>query len=110
MALHPDFPCSPYDIVDPNTRWFPADEALRESSYKKLLPTLVHELREKVAGWRDSSYEGVADTSISLLNWWFKTEHLMPRADGSMVKFEYYFAHQEAVEPVLSLHEDIVPS
>jgi type III restriction enzyme len=47
MALHPDFPCSSYDIFDPDVRWFPADEALRESSYEKLLPPLVHELREK---------------------------------------------------------------
>jgi len=31
MALHPDFPRSPYDILDPDIRWFPADEALRES-------------------------------------------------------------------------------
>jgi type III restriction enzyme len=105
MALHPDFPCSPYDILDPDIRWFPADEALRESSYEKLLPPLVHELREKVAGWRDSNYEGAADTSISLLNWWFKTEHLMPRADGSMVKFEYYFAQQEAVETLVYLYD-----
>lgn len=47
MALHPDFPRSPYDLLDPDIRWFPADEALRESSYEKLLPPLVHELREK---------------------------------------------------------------
>ena len=38
MALHPDFPRSSYDILDPDIRWFPADEALRESSYEKLLP------------------------------------------------------------------------
>jgi type III restriction enzyme len=50
MALHPDFPCSPYDILDPDIRWFPADEALRESSYEKLLPPLVHELHERLPG------------------------------------------------------------
>jgi len=31
MALPPDFPDSPHDILDPEIRWFPADEALRES-------------------------------------------------------------------------------
>ncbi len=31
MALHPDFPASPYAILDPALRWFPADEALRDS-------------------------------------------------------------------------------
>ena len=37
---------------------FLPDEALRESSYEKLLPPLVHELRRKVQVWRDSGYEG----------------------------------------------------
>jgi hypothetical protein len=32
MALHKDFPQSPYAILDPGIRWFPADEALRETS------------------------------------------------------------------------------
>jgi len=30
MALHPDFLDSPHIVLDPDTRWFPADEALRE--------------------------------------------------------------------------------
>lgn len=33
MALHPDFPDSPYAILDPAIRWFPADEALREPAW-----------------------------------------------------------------------------
>ncbi len=32
MALHKDFPESPYAILNPLIRWFPADEALRETS------------------------------------------------------------------------------
>ena len=32
MALHPDFPDSPHAIVDPEIRWFPADEALRTAA------------------------------------------------------------------------------
>ncbi len=32
MALHKDFPDSPHAILDPAVRWFPADEALRETS------------------------------------------------------------------------------
>lgn len=35
MALHKDFPASPHAILDPAIRWFPADEALRESSSEK---------------------------------------------------------------------------
>ena len=36
MALHKDFPDSPHAILDPEVRWFPADEALRETSFEKL--------------------------------------------------------------------------
>ncbi len=75
MALHPDFPNSPHAVLNPDIRWFPADEALRESSYEKLLPHLVHEMRKKVKVWRDNGYKGAADTSIALLNWWFNQEH-----------------------------------
>jgi type III restriction enzyme len=38
MAIHPNFPESPHDILDPALRWFPADEALRESSMDRLVP------------------------------------------------------------------------
>jgi len=80
MALHPNFPESPHAILDPVVRWFPADEALRETSMDKLIPPLVSELRKKVKEWRDSSYMGATDTSKSLLNWWFNTQHLLPKA------------------------------
>jgi type III restriction enzyme len=96
MALHADFPGSPHALLGPDIRWFPADEALRESSYEKLLPPLVHQLRRKVKDWRDSGYDGATATSISLLNWWFNTEHLLTKADGMMERFEYYFAQRGA--------------
>ncbi len=35
MALHPDFPESPHALLDSKVRWFPADEALRESSKER---------------------------------------------------------------------------
>ena len=38
MALHKDFPKNPFAILDPNIRWFPADEDLRDKGYDKLLP------------------------------------------------------------------------
>ncbi len=107
MALHKDFPDSPHAILDPDTRWFPADEVLRDSSYEKLLPPLVHQLRRKVKDWRESGYEGATDTSISLLNWWFGGEHLLPKADGTMANFQYYFAQREAVETVIYLYDAV---
>ena len=121
MALHKNFPNSPHAILDPEVRWFPADEALRESSYEKLLgnrslhcstssipgvvPPLVHALRNKVKTWRESGYQNATETSITLLNWWFKTEHLLPKYDGSIEKFEYYFAQREAVETIIYLYD-----
>ncbi|MCU7858224.1 MAG: DEAD/DEAH box helicase family protein, partial [Candidatus Thiodiazotropha sp. (ex Lucinoma kastoroae)] len=99
------FPKSPHAILEPDVRWFPADEALRESAYEKRLPPLVQELRRKVQAWRDSGYEGATHTSVYLLNWWFKREHLMPKADGSMAIFEYYFAQREALETVVYLYD-----
>ena len=89
MALHPDFPESPYSIIDPTMRWFPADETLRATSMDRLMPPLVANVRRKVKEWRDSSYVGATDTSKSLLNWWFNTLHLVPQLDGTMAEFQY---------------------
>ena len=105
MALHPSFPESPYAILDPAIRWFPADEALRESSSEKLMPPLVAQLRRKVKEWRDSGYAGATDTSRSLLNWWFKTPHLLPQSDGTMAEFQYYFAQRETLETIVYLYD-----
>jgi len=105
MALHKDFPQSPHAILDPGIRWFPADEALRENSMDKLMPPLVPMLRRKVKEFRDGGYVGAADTSRSLLNWWFNTPHLLPKADGTMVEFQYYFAQREALETIIYLFD-----
>ncbi len=104
MALHKDFPKSPHAILDPQIRWFPADETLREKGYGKLLPPLVYKLRQKVADWRVKNYEGVSETSRALLQWWFQTEHPMETTDGT-VNFQYYFSQREAIETVIYLYE-----
>jgi len=106
MALHKDFPKDPYAILDPNIRWFPADEDLREKgAIQKLLPPLVAGLREKVKEWRDKNYEGASDTSKSLFNWWFKEEHIIYDQHGVSSHFKYYFAQREALETVVWLYE-----
>lgn len=103
MAIHPQFPESPHAILDPTVRWFPADEALRETTSDKLIPPLVAKLRRDVRDFRDSGYVGATDTSRSLLTWWFRTEHLLPSADGTLRSFEYYFAQREALETLVYL-------
>jgi len=105
MALHPNFPKSPHTILDPQIRWFPADEVLREKGSDKLLPPLVAELRKKVKAWRDSGYEGVSNTSNALLKWWFQSDHYVPQANGETLEFKYYFAQREAVETIVYLYE-----
>jgi len=105
MALHPDFPRSPYDLLPPDVRWFPAPEALRAEAYDKLLPPLVAKVREGVTAWRAAGYAGASDTSRALLKWWFDTDHLVDQADGSQSLFRYYFAQREAVESVIWLYE-----
>jgi type III restriction enzyme len=105
MALHPDFPDSPHAILDPNMRWFPADESLRETSMEKLMPPLVVQLRRKVKEFRDGAYVGATDTSKALLNWWFKTPHLLPGSDGTMAEFQYYFAQRESIETIIYLFD-----
>ncbi|OGG25774.1 type III restriction endonuclease subunit R [Candidatus Gottesmanbacteria bacterium RIFCSPLOWO2_01_FULL_39_12b] len=103
MALHPKFPSSPYEILDPDIRWFPADEMLREKGYEKLLPPLVATLRKKVKEWREHGYEGATDTSKALLNWWFNKEHIIPSSVDSSFSFRYYFSQREAVETIVYL-------
>ena len=104
MALHPDFPRSPYARLDPNLRWFPAAEEMRDTAYEKLLPPLVANVREEVNGWRDAKYAGASATSRALLTWWFETDHWIEQADGTQTQFRYYFAQREAVETVIWLY------
>ncbi len=105
MALHPEFPKSPYAELLPDQRWFPAAEELRSTAYEKLLPPLVAKIRSEISEWRDAGYAGASDTSRALLNWWFETEHLVEQADGTLSPFRYYFAQREAVETVIWLHD-----
>ena len=83
MALHPDFPESPYVVLPPDVRWFPAAEELRSTAYEKLLPPLVAKVREAVKSWRDADYAGASETSKALLKWWFEADHLVEAADGN---------------------------
>ena len=105
MALHPQFPASPYAPLIPEQRWFPAAEALRDTAYEKLLPPLVAKVRKEVHAWRNQGYAGASATSVVLLRHWFETDHLTENADGSLSTFRYYFAQREAVETVIWLYE-----
>ncbi len=92
-------------VLDPAIRWYPGEEMLGDMGYAMLLPPLVHKVRQGVKAWRDSGYAGASATTRALLLHWFRTEHLMPQADGTVEPFRWYFAQQEAVESALWLYE-----
>ena len=100
MALPKNFPKSPYEILDPKVRWFPAEEDLKQKDYKNPLAPLVYKLRLEVKKWRDNHYEGASATSKALLKWWFQTKHWTEQG-----QFQYYFAQREAVETIIFLYE-----
>ncbi len=105
MAIHPSFPTSPYDELKPDVRWFPADEAMRETSYDKLIPPLVHKIRQAVSDWRRKDYINASETSRSLLKWWFSKKHTIQKSGSGYEEFKYYFAQQEAIETLIYLFE-----
>lgn len=62
MALQPDFPNSPYAILDSETPWFPVERAVRDTAVEKLPPPLVAQLRCLMKEFRDSEYAAESET------------------------------------------------
>jgi type III restriction enzyme len=92
----------PFEILSPDQRWIPTKSQLSlvQNAYDKLLPPLVHKVREAVCKWREDGYNGASETSKALLNFWFKKEHRF----GEEV-FRFYFPQREAVESIIYLYE-----
>ena len=102
MGISPEFPLDPFEIINPEHRWFPSSEELRESkreNWKDSLPSLVPGLREKVHEWRASGYEGATEVTKALLQYWFVDR----RSDSN--KLRYYFCQREAVETIIYIYE-----
>ncbi len=98
VALHPQFPSSPYEPLILEQRWFPAAEELRAKDYAKLLPPLVANIRREAHAWRAFGYSGAFTTTRALLEHGFEAEHFLETATGTLSQFRYYFAQREAVE------------
>lgn len=60
----------------------------------------VPEIRKGVEAWRADKYRGATETTKTLLNYWFGTEH---RPGGR--PFQYYYAQREAIETLIWLYE-----
>lgn len=104
MALAKDFPRDPRAILHPSVRWYPGTE-VDEEEFARLIPPLVHKVREGVHEWREGGYAGISETSRHLLNHWFNETHIIQTPDG-LSDFSYYFAQREAVESVIWLFEN----
>ena len=60
MGISNKFPKSPYDIIEPNYRWFPDINDIEEDQHN-LLPPLVSQIREEV---RSGEIENIQDYLI----------------------------------------------
>ncbi len=103
MALSADFPRNPIEIIDPSLRWYPGDQ-VEDIEIGKLIPPLVQKIRLAVHEWRQQGYEGISETSKSLLLHWFSNRHQVQTNSG-LTDFSYYFAQREAVETAIWLYE-----
>lgn len=61
----------------------------------------VPEIRKAVGEWRERDYRGVTDTTRTLLNYWFRTDHRLP--NGRL--FRYHDSQREAIETLIYLYE-----
>ncbi len=61
----------------------------------------VPPLREAVKSWKASDYKGITDTTRTLLNYWFKTDHKLKTGRP----FKYHESQQEAIETLIYVWE-----
>lgn len=61
----------------------------------------VPSIRVAVDDWRAGGYKGISDTTRTLLNFWFHTDHVLQGGE----KFAYSKAQKEALETLIYLWE-----
>ena len=61
----------------------------------------VPPLREAVKAWRAADYKGITDTTRTLLNYWFYTDHKLKTGRP----FKYHTSQQEAIETLIYVWE-----
>ncbi len=77
----------------------PAQMALLEVRTKTA--PCVPAIRTAVTEWVDNGYKGATQTSKTLLNHWFHTDHRLPNGQ----KFAYYPFQREAIETLIYVYE-----
>ena len=61
----------------------------------------VPALREAVKAWKAGGYKGITDTTRTLLNYWFETDHKLPTG----LPFKYHPSQREAIETLIFVWE-----
>ena len=69
-------------------------------NYGKTAPA-VPAISHAVGEWSANDYPGATDTSRTLLNYWFSSDHKLPTG----AKFEYYRAQRVAIESLIYVFE-----
>ncbi len=61
----------------------------------------VPAIREAVKSWRAENYKGITYTTRELLNFWFRTDHILPNG----LSFRFHLAQREAMETLIYIFE-----
>ena len=103
MALHPNFPQNPRtQLATPQCAGSQPTKSCGTPATVNSFPRSSTKSAKRSKRGERQGYGDAAETSKSLLNWWFNTPHLMEGADGEISEFQYYFAQREALETVPS--------
>ncbi len=76
-------------------------EPLFDVTGKLTTAPCVPALRAAVGEWRENGYQGVTDTTRTLLNHWFYTDHRLPTG----ARFAYHTSQREAIETLIYVYE-----
>src|SRR5713226_10745344 len=79
----------------------PAQTELLDITEKLRTGACVPALREAVKAWSVGGYKGITETTPSLLNHWFFTDHKLPTG----VPFKSHRSQQEAIETLIFVWE-----
>jgi len=61
----------------------------------------VPAIRAEFKKWRDAGYPGITPTTDELLNFWFKSDHVLPTGKA----FKFHDAQREAIETLIYIFE-----
>ncbi len=78
-----------------------SDADLYDITEKLRTAPCVPALREAVKAWRVGGYKGTTNTTRTLLNYWFNTDHRLP--NGS--PFRYHLSQRESIETLIFIWE-----